>query len=118
MSGPETSTNPSRGASANTGWNVDLIGVLSLLTLTVAAYVLGIGPLLSRHESVRQQQVELAQAHAKAREASAQLAAAQQELAAAQQQVTATPLRLQPATQLNQRLALVTDLATRSGARL
>jgi hypothetical protein len=118
MSGAEPSTNPSRGSPADTGWNVDMIGALALLTLTVAAYVLGIAPLLSRHEFVRRQQIELAQAHAKAREASAELATAQQELVAARQQVTATPLRLQPASQLNQRLALVTDLATRSGARL
>jgi hypothetical protein len=99
-------------------WNVDTLGGLVFLGLTIAAYLLGAAPLLDRHDAVRRQLAELAAGRIKSREASAALAVVQRELAAARRQITAIPLRLQPASQLNQRLALVTDLAMRSGATL
>lgn len=106
------------GAAPGSGWKVDAIGLAALAGLTAAAYFLGAAPLLERHAAFDQQQAELASARQKSVETAAALAAMQEESARVQQRFAASPLRLQAAGLINQRLALVTELAAETGAVL
>ena len=88
------------------------------LGLTVAAYALGVGPLLREHERDRALAAELEER----RETVARLASSttdlRRDLAAAQAELERAPLRLQPASRVNQRLEAVARLATESGLAL
>jgi Tfp pilus assembly protein PilO len=99
-------------------WKVDAGGIGALAALTALAYFLGAAPLLSRHEAVRQQQAELAAAGESRHDATLTLDTVQRELAQVEQQLAGSPLHLESPQALNQRLALLTELATESGARL
>ena len=99
-------------------WKVDGVALFAIAALSGLAYAFGVSPLLERHVAVRQQEVELIVAREKAADAMKTLAAIQRQQAVAQQEIAASPLRQQPAGLLNQRLALVTELAGQNGAGL
>ena len=110
---PNDATN--RAAEA---WKVYTAGCAALLALSALAYFVGAAPLIERHNSVAQQRADLNAAREKSLLASKSLAAVQRDLARAEQQDAANPLRLQPSQTLNQRLALVNELAAETGAPL
>ena len=118
---PHSSTVPMRRVArviSPETWKVDGVGALILIALSAAGYLLGASPLLARHASVQEQQLELVAARGKSAEVQTSLARVQQQLAVAQGLLAASPLRLQPATILNQRLASVTGLAGQGGVGL
>ena len=102
-------------ASAN---QIDALGVIGMVAISALVYGLGINPLLERHALASRQQQEMTGIREKANESQKILTDLQKQSTAAAQQLEASPLRLQPVTQLNQRLALVTDLAMQGGATL
>ena len=112
------STTRPRSADASTAWKVDAIGLGALLGLTAFAYLFGVAPLLERHANLAQQQQEMAAARLKSMETAHTLASVRDQSARVERQFTDSPLRLQPPAQLNQRLALLNELAAESGALL
>ena len=104
-----------RGVPCDT-WKVDAVGLAVAAAFTAMVYLLGLSPLLERHARAQAQKSELGAAHQKATEFSQRLEDLQTQLVIAQRDVAASPLKLNPATLLNQRLALVTDLVTQNGA--
>lgn len=99
-------------------WKIDSIGALVLIGLSAVAYFAGVNPLLQRHAMVQNQRIELAAARDKSGETQQMLSVLNRQLGVARKSLAASPLCLQPVAGLNQRLALVTDLATRGGAGL
>jgi Tfp pilus assembly protein PilO len=107
-----------RSSDASSAWKVDAIGLGALLGLTAAAYFFGAAPLLERHANLAQQQQELAAARLKSMETAHTLASVHDQSVRVERQFADSPLRLQPAAQLNQRLALINELAAETGALL
>ncbi len=97
-------------------WKVDAIGGLAAALLAIVAYLLCAGPLLERHGKVLSQRADLLAAHEKSIDLNRKLEDLKARLALVQRDLAAAPLKLQPSTLLNQRLALLTDLVTQSGA--
>ena len=101
-----------------TALQMDALGVGAMLVISAAIYCFGIGPLIERHSRAHWQQGELSIAYGNLSESQKILANLRDRSALATQRIKASPLKLQPVTQLNQRLALVADLATQGGATL
>ena len=99
-------------------WKVDAAGFASLALLSALTYLGGVNPLMARHAAVRAQQTELIAGRAKSVDIQRAIAMAKEQLTHARQQLAASPLLLQPVAGLNQRLALVSDLAAHGGAGL
>ena len=99
-------------------WQVNGIALAVLAALTGVAYACGVRPLLDRHELAMRQQSELEIARAKSADVQRLCASLQQQLADLQRALAAAPLKLQLASTLNQKLAVVTDLAAQRGAGL
>src|SRR5438067_1701311 len=112
------SNRASAAATAGNTWKIDAVGMAALLGLSAAAYFLGAAPLLERHSAFRQQQSDLVEAHQKAIDTAQMLATAQSTAARIEHQFAASPLRLEPAKLVNERLALMTELAAECGAVL
>lgn len=99
-------------------WKVDAAGMIAIALLSAVAYLAGVSPMLSRHAAVRGQQQELNAAKAKSADLQRVLATSKEQLALTHRALAAEPLRLERAASLNQRLAIVTDLAMQGGAGL
>lgn len=97
---------------------LDAITIAVLLGVTAIVYFFGISPLLERHALILRQQQELGTVREKESDSQKILGELQLQTAVAARQLEASPLRLQPVSSLNQRLALVTDLAMQGGAAL
>ena len=107
-----------QGIRYGDAWKVDALGVVALAALSGLAYWLGVSPMLERHARIEARQIELNTAHRKSAETLHQLADIKTQLVATRKELSAAPLRLEPASLLNHRLALVTDLVSQSGAGL
>jgi Tfp pilus assembly protein PilO len=81
------------------------------LGLTVVAYVLGVEPLLETRRHAAEQQQQLEDRRATASQLTATLADLQRDLGRTKLDLARTPLRLQPATLVNQRLEAIARLA-------
>ena len=102
----------------HTWTSVDSAGVLICLVLTVGAGWIGAGPIWQRHANLLQQQRDLqAKRLDNAQQASA-LKTTQRRLGVVKIQLDKLPLRLEQTTQLNRRLAAVTDLAGKSKLKI
>jgi Tfp pilus assembly protein PilO len=99
-------------------WQLCCVAVAGCIGLSVAAYMLGISPLLQQREHDTAQQQLLADRRATASQVSSAVANVQRDLAAAKQALANTPVRLQPATLVNQRLEAVARVATECGVAL
>lgn len=101
-----------------TPWQMVTIAVGACLGLTAAAYTLGVRPLIERqaHESAQREQLQ--ERRQTASRLADEWADLQRHLNADKAILARTPVRLQPATLVNQRLAAVTGLATECGLAL
>jgi Tfp pilus assembly protein PilO len=97
---------------------VDAAGVGVCVALTVAAWLGALRPMLNRYGRYVEQQQEVAALKEQAGRESAQLKGVQKRLADTQRHLERTPLHLQPARMVNNRLAALTELAARSGVKL
>jgi Tfp pilus assembly protein PilO len=104
-----------RGVACDT-WKVDAIGIAVVGALSILAYVVAASPLLERHAKVQTQRSDLHAAQQKTADVKHKLEDLQAQLVLAQRDLATAPLKLQPATLLNQRLALLTDLVSQNGA--
>lgn len=117
--GPATATSvPRKPGIQASAHQIDAVGVIGMVAISALVYGLGINPLLERHALSIHQQQEMTRIREKANESQKILTDLQKQSTAAARQLEASPLRLQPVTLLNQRLALVTDLAMQGGATL
>jgi hypothetical protein len=109
---------PRSKAGSGGTWKADAGGIAVLLAISAAAYFLGVLPVLERHARAEAQMTELTEQREKALEAGKLLDATKRQLGAIKAEVAASPLQLQRLGQLNQRLAMVADIASRAGATL
>jgi Tfp pilus assembly protein PilO len=99
-------------------WQVDAAGTAVILVLSAAAYFGWIGPLLARRDAAAAQSAELAGLQTQARDAERVLHSLRDRLAATRTALESKSIRLEPATQLNARLARLSELAAARGVQI
>jgi Tfp pilus assembly protein PilO len=99
-------------------WQLVTIAAGACLGLTVAAYALGVQPLIERQRRDDALREQLQEQRQTASDKASSLADLQRQLADAKLVLAKTPLRLQPAVLINQRLEAVARLATECGVAL
>ena len=92
-------------------WRIYLGGAIVCASLSAAAYGIGVRPASLRRAEQVTKQTELRTTRQKANKLAGQLNTARAELARVNESIASLPLRLEPVTQINQRLARLTDLA-------
>jgi Tfp pilus assembly protein PilO len=92
-------------------WRIYFGGAVVCAALSAGAYGVGVRPATLRHAEQVAKQTELRAARQKANNLAGQLNTARGELARVNDAIANLPLRLEPVTQINQRLARLTDLA-------
>ncbi|MCX5662016.1 MAG: type 4a pilus biogenesis protein PilO [Planctomycetota bacterium] len=97
---------------------IDTAGVAAVIGLSLGAYLLDIHPLQRARAESAAQAAELAGQHRKADDLAAKLHKLQDRLQETRGKAEAGSLRLEPAQNLNQRLARLTDLATANHLRI
>ena len=96
-------------------WRIYLAGGVVCAALGAGAYAVGFSPATLRHARQAAKQTELRARKHKAANLAGQLNTARTQLTAITDSFANLPLRLEPATQVNQRLARLTDLANGAG---
>src|SRR5437868_5910865 len=99
-------------------WRTDACGIAIIAGLTAVAYFSQIAPAIDRHEQAKAQAAQLVADQSKARELERSLIALKDHLEKSQQAAAGSQLTLEPATQLNTRLARLTDLAAHNGLQV
>jgi Tfp pilus assembly protein PilO len=99
-------------------WQMIAIAAGACLGLTVAAYALGVRPLMDRQTQEFARRETLKDRRATASRLAGEAADLQREVNAGKDLLARSPVRLQPAALINQRLAAVTRLATDCGLSL
>jgi Tfp pilus assembly protein PilO len=99
-------------------WRIDAAGIVVCAGFTALVYFAGLEPLWERYNEFTQQQtdVELKRQHTTLSAAS--LASMHRKLGVLQQELTDTPAKLKPAGMINNRIAELTDLASRSSIKI
>jgi Tfp pilus assembly protein PilO len=92
-------------------WRIYLGGAVVCGLLSAGAYAVGIHPATLRHAEQVAKEAELRFAKQKANNLAGQLNTARAELVRINDAIANVPLRLEPAAQVNDRLARLTDLA-------
>ena len=92
-------------------WRIYLGGAVVCAFLSAAAYGVGVRPAARRHDEQVARQAELRAAKHKANNLAGQLNTARADLARVNDTIARSSLRLEPVTQVNQRLARLTALA-------
>jgi Tfp pilus assembly protein PilO len=93
-------------------WQIAAVAAGVCLGASVAAYALGAQPLVRHRQAEAARAAELHERRDRAGQLGAELSALQRQLDDARQALARTPLRLQPATLVNQRVEAITRLAT------
>jgi Tfp pilus assembly protein PilO len=99
-------------------WQMIAVAVGACLGLTVAAYAFGVRPLIDRQARDSAERAELKDRRAAASRLAGEVAELQRDVNAGKEILARSPVRLQPAALINQRLAAVTRLATDCGLSL
>ena len=99
-------------------WPMDVTALSLCLGLTLLVYVVGVHPLLSKQVESAQRRRDLHDQREKASDLQNTLTALKRELATVERTLAASPLRLEPTSAINRRLAQITDLAARCGLKL
>ena len=92
-------------------WRIYLGGAVVCAGLSAGAYAVGVRPAARRHAADVARQAELRAARQKASNLAGQLNTARAELARVNDAIASGSLRLQPVTEINQRLSRLTQLA-------
>ena len=92
-------------------WRIDVGGLGVCAALTLVMYVLAVEPLLAHRADMVDRQRELDVKNREASKLFLSLTSLKRELAIVQQTLADSPLRLQPTSAVNQRLALITSMA-------
>jgi Tfp pilus assembly protein PilO len=95
-------------------WKLYASALLTCGALSAGGYWLGISPAMARAAHTAADRAELAERRKQAGELSAAATAARAELLVTRDALAALPLKLEPASAVNQRLARLTDMAAES----
>jgi Tfp pilus assembly protein PilO len=93
-------------------WQLCAAAAVACAALTVGAYAIGVRPLLEERAHEAEQRQTLDERRGTASDLATALADVQRDLERAKQELAQTPVRLQPATLVNQRLAAIARVAT------
>jgi Tfp pilus assembly protein PilO len=96
-------------------WQIYAAGIAACTALATGIWFTLIGPTLAQLEKDDAARHELAQRHEKAADLNASLVSTRRQLTTANETLAHSTLKLQPASDLNARLAKLTDLATSCG---
>jgi Tfp pilus assembly protein PilO len=99
-------------------WQTHAAGTALALGLAAGAYLLQIGPALSRHEQTEARAVELSADQSKLRELERTLRGLKEHASVVEREASKAELKLLPATQLNTQLARLTELAAGNSLRV
>ncbi|MEE9211280.1 MAG: type 4a pilus biogenesis protein PilO [Phycisphaeraceae bacterium] len=99
-------------------WRIYATGAAVCAALTVAVYFAGIRPVFHAHQHRTLQQAKLKDQRRLASELAASLSTLRRDVASVTQALDESPLRLEPAGHINQRLARLTELATNHGLEI
>lgn len=99
-------------------WPIDATAIVLCLGLTALVYFIGVHPMLSKQVESANRRSELREQRAEAGELQTMLTQLKRELAVVERTLSESPLRLEPTSAINERLAQITDLAARSGLKL
>lgn len=95
-------------------WKLYASALLTCLALSAAGYALGVSPAMSRAAQTAADRAELAERRKQAGELSAATTAARADLVVTRDALAALPLKLEPASAVNQRLARLANMAAES----
>jgi hypothetical protein len=93
-------------------WRLYAMAAATFAALAAAGYAGGLSPAIARAARVEADRAELVERRQRAAELAAAAAAARADLAATRDALAGLPLRLEPATLVNARLARLTDMAS------
>lgn len=96
-------------------WQVYAAGIAACTALAAGTWFTLVGPTLAQLQKDDAVHLELADRHQKAADLNASLVSTRRQLATAKETLAHSTLKLQPASDLNARLARLTDLATSCG---
>ena len=99
-------------------WQIDLTGLAFAAAATLAVLFAGVHPLIKARDHVKGQVSTLASRRKEASDLTASLTSVQKQLERTRQELEASSLNLQDASVLNERLALVNDLAFACGLQI
>jgi Tfp pilus assembly protein PilO len=102
----------------NFSWHLGVVAIATCVGLTAGAYALGVRPMLQQRELDQTQRQTLDQRRSTATKQAETLANLQRDLAEMKDALARTPIRLQSATLVNQRLEAVARVATECGVGL
>ena len=97
---------------------IELVGAGLCLVATGAFYFIGLGPLLSQREDAATHQAKINAQRSIALDLKRSLTQDRARLAGAEHELAQSPLQLAPATDVNKRISLMTDLARKCGLKL
>ncbi len=97
---------------------IDAAGAGVCLALTLVVYALGVHPLVRQQSEMVQRERELQDRRKEAGDMAVALTNLRRELAVVEQSLVESPLRLQAVSAVNQRLALITKLASEQQLQL
>ena len=107
-----------KDSSNNVSWHLGVVAVATCVGLTAAAYAVGLRPLLHKRDQEQVQRNGLEERRSLATARAQLLGDLHRELAETKEVLARTPIRLQPATLVNQRLEAVARVATECGIGL
>lgn len=99
-------------------WTMDAFALLLIVVLGAMAYVMQIGPLLSRRQQAQAQAAQLLQKQSELQQSERTLRRLKDQLQAIQSATEQSQLKLEPVSQLNQKLAHLTALAGEHGLQV
>lgn len=104
--------------SNTTPWHLVGVAAAVCVGLSVAAYAVGVKPMLERRQHEFEQTKALRERSETAEQLTSSVADLQRQLGEARDALARSPVRLQPATLVNQRLEALTRLASECGVAI
>jgi Tfp pilus assembly protein PilO len=99
-------------------WRIDAAGLALIFGLAAAAYFVQISPTIAEDNRVRADAMQAASERAKARDLERSLLTLNEQVDKTQRAAASSQLALEPASQLNQRLARLTELAAQNSLQV
>ncbi len=98
--------------------HIDLAGAGVFVLLALIAYMVGVYPVIQRHQNFVIREAELAVQQDKARKLSVRIARVASQITQIKQELTDNDINLKPASQINSHLARMARLVNRCGLKL
>ncbi len=96
-------------------WKVDLAGVIGCVVITMVCYGVLVHPILKERGEYAELQPLVMEKSSAAKQAQSEVNALKRELRDVESQLAGLPLHMEPASKINSRLAVITELAEQVG---